>query len=47
MSIEAVAEVGDIALNRLSDMEAILEETTKAMARKEVKADYLENVYTR
>jgi hypothetical protein len=42
MSIEAVANAVDIALNRLPDMEALLEETTKAVARKEVKAEYLE-----
>jgi hypothetical protein len=42
MSIEAVAKVVDIDLNRLPDMEMILEQTTKAVAMKEVKADYLE-----
>jgi hypothetical protein len=42
MSIEAVANVVDIALYRLPDMEARLEETTKAVARKEVKVEYLE-----
>ena len=46
MSIEAVVNAVDIALNRLPEMEMILEQTTKAVARKEVKADYLENVYT-
>jgi hypothetical protein len=43
MSIEAVAKVVDIALNRLPDMEMILEETTKAVARKQVKVDILED----
>ena len=43
MSIEAVANVVDIALNRLPEMEAILEETTKAVARKQVKVDILED----
>jgi hypothetical protein len=42
MSIEAVANVVDIDLNRLPEMKMILEQTTKAVARKEVKADYLE-----
>jgi hypothetical protein len=42
MSIEAVANVVDIALNRLPDMEALLEQATKAVARKQVDADYLE-----
>src|SRR5215218_7239967 len=42
MSFEAVANAVDIDLNRLPDMEALLEETTKAVARKEVKVDYLE-----
>jgi septal ring factor EnvC (AmiA/AmiB activator) len=43
MSFEAVANAVDIDLNRLPDMEALLEETTKAVARKEVKADILED----
>jgi uncharacterized coiled-coil protein SlyX len=43
MSIEEVASVVDIALNRLPEMEAILEETTKAVARKQVKVDILED----
>jgi len=42
MSIEAVAKVVDIALNRLPDMEMILEQTTKAVARKQVDLEYLE-----
>jgi hypothetical protein len=42
MSFEAVANAVDIDLNRLPDMEILLEETTKAVARKEVKVDYLE-----
>jgi hypothetical protein len=42
MSIEAVANVVDIALNRLPDMEALLEQATKAVAGKQVDADYLE-----
>ena len=42
MSIEAVAKVVDIGLNRLPDMESLLDETIKAVARKEVKVDYLE-----
>jgi hypothetical protein len=42
MSIEAVANVVDIALNRLPDMEALLDETIKAVARKQAKVDYLE-----
>jgi hypothetical protein len=42
MTIEAVANAIDINLNRLPDMEMILEQTTKAVAMKEVKADYLE-----
>jgi hypothetical protein len=43
MSIEAVAKVVDIALNRLPHMEALLEETTKAVARKQVDADILKD----
>jgi hypothetical protein len=43
MSFEAVANAVDIDLNRLPDMEALLEETTKAVARKEVKVDILED----
>jgi thymidylate synthase len=43
MSFEAVANAVDIDLNRLPDMEALLEETTKALARKEVKVDILED----
>jgi transposase-like protein len=42
MSIEAVANAVDIDLNRLPDMEALLEQTTKAVARKQVDAEYLE-----
>src|SRR5918996_768804 len=42
MSIEAVANVVDIALNRLPRMESILEETIKAVARKQVDFEYLE-----
>jgi hypothetical protein len=42
MSIEAVAKVVDIDLNRLPEMEMILEQTTKAVARKQVDAEYLE-----
>jgi hypothetical protein len=42
LSIEAVAKVVDIDLNRLPEMEMILEQTTKAVAMKEVKADHLE-----
>lgn len=42
MSIEAVAKVVDIDLNRLPDMEMILEQTTKAVARKQVDLEYLE-----
>src|ERR687892_1884511 len=42
MSIETVANVVDIDLNRLPDMEALLEQTTKAVARKQVDADHLE-----
>src|SRR5215217_5412540 len=40
MSIEAVAKVVDIALNRLPHMEMILEQTTKAVAWKQVDADH-------
>ena len=42
MSIEAVAKVVDIDLNRLPEMEMILEQTTKAVARKQVDAEHLE-----
>jgi hypothetical protein len=42
MSIEAVARVVDIDLNRLPDMEMILEQTTKAVARKQVDVEHLE-----
>jgi hypothetical protein len=42
MSFEAVANAVDIDLNRLPDMEALLEQTTKAVARKQVDAEYLE-----
>jgi transposase-like protein len=42
MSIEAVANIVDIDLNRLPDMEARLEETNKAVARKQVDFEYLE-----
>jgi hypothetical protein len=42
MSIEAVAKVVDIDLNRLPDMEVTLEQTTKAVARKQVDAEHLE-----
>jgi hypothetical protein len=42
MSIEAVAKVVDIDLNRLPDMEMILEQTTKAVARKQVDLENLE-----
>ena len=42
MSIEAVANAVDIDLNRLPRMEARLEETTKAVARKQVDFEYLE-----
>ena len=43
MNIEAVANVVDIDLNRLPDMEMILEQTTKTVARKQVKVDILED----
>jgi hypothetical protein len=36
IGIEAVAKVVDINLNRLPYMEALLEQTTKAVARKQV-----------
>src|SRR5215208_3629060 len=42
MSIEAIAKVVDIDLNRFPEMEMILEQTTKAVARKQVDAEYLE-----
>jgi transposase len=42
MSVEAVAKVVDIDLNRLPEMETILEQTTKAVARKQVDLEYLE-----
>ena len=41
MSIEAVASVVDIDLNILPDMERRLEQTTKALARKEVDLDMI------
>jgi hypothetical protein len=41
-SIKAVAKVVDIDLNRLPDMEMILEQTTKAVARKQVDLENLE-----
>jgi len=42
MSIEAIANVVDIDLNRLPHMEALLEQTTKRVAWKQVDADHLE-----
>src|SRR5215216_2784998 len=42
MSFKAVTNAVDIDLNRLPDMEALLEQTTKAVARKQVDAEYLE-----
>src|SRR5215211_6722703 len=42
MSIEAVANVVDIDLNRLPRMEMTLEQITKAVARKQVDAEHLE-----
>jgi hypothetical protein len=42
MSFKAVANIVDIDLNRLPDMEARLEETNKAVARKQVDFEYLE-----
>jgi hypothetical protein len=42
MSFKAVANDVDIDLNRLPDMEAILEQTTKVLARKQVDFEYLE-----
>ena len=41
MSIEEVASVVDIDLNILPDMERRLEQTTKALARKEVDLDMI------
>jgi hypothetical protein len=43
MSIEEVASVVDIDLNILPDMERRLEQTTKALARKEVDLDMIKN----
>jgi predicted DNA-binding protein YlxM (UPF0122 family) len=42
ISIEEVAAVVDIDLNRLPDMKQMLEETTKAVARKQVELDMIE-----
>ena len=42
MSLEEVAAVVDIDLNRLPDMKQILEETTKAVARKQLELESLE-----
>jgi thymidylate synthase len=43
MSFEAVANVIDIDLHKLPYMESLLEQATKAVARKEVKVDILED----
>ena len=43
MSIEEVAAAVDINLNILPDMKQMLEETTKAIARKQVELDTLED----
>lgn len=42
MSIDDVAAVVDIALNELPDMKQMLEETTKAVARKQLELEALE-----
>ena len=43
MSIEAVANVVDIALHELPYMESLLDQATRAAARKQEKVEYLEN----
>jgi transposase len=42
ISIEEIAAVVDIALNKLPDMKQMLEETTKAVARKQLELNMLE-----
>lgn len=43
MSLEAVADVVDTALHELPHMESLLDQATRAAARKQEKVDYLEN----
>jgi len=43
MSLEAVAGVVDSALHELPHMESLLDQATRAAARKQEKVDYLEN----
>jgi DNA-binding transcriptional MerR regulator len=43
MSIEAIANLVDIALDRLPYMETLLDQATRAAARKQEKVEYLEN----
>jgi hypothetical protein len=43
MSIEAVANVVDIALHELPYMESLLDQATRAAARAQEKVEYLEN----
>ena len=43
MSYEKIANLVDIALNELSDMESLLEQTTRAAAMKEVDLEHLES----
>jgi hypothetical protein len=43
MSIEAVAKVVDIAIDRLPYMESLLDQATRAAARKQEKVEYLQN----
>lgn len=43
MSFEAIANVVDIALHKLPDMETLLDEATRAAALKQVKVDILED----
>jgi hypothetical protein len=42
MSVEEVASVVDIDLNRLPEMERMLEQTTKEVARKQIDLDMIE-----
>jgi hypothetical protein len=43
MSIEAVAKVVDIDLNKLPDMESVLEQTEKAVARKQIDMEIIKD----
>jgi hypothetical protein len=43
MSIDEVANVVDIALDRLPSMEELLDQTIRAAARKQEKVEYLQN----